>query len=182
MLSSVMAHCNTMCSGSEKSTSSDGEYGDNARGMLLGCRALATSQGGPVVLTPPSATSSAASPRAQKDVILPSAGNLKPSSKSKSPGPSNGTQSTATSQQSAGTGVTIKQVPGIGISIKQEQNSSVTEAEADDDGPDEFEEELDRVQANLNYFMDLAQEAHGSCSKALADLFPEPSKDKTSGK
>nr|CAB3463861.1 unnamed protein product [Digitaria exilis] len=182
MLSSVMAHCNTMCSGSEKSTSSDGEYGDNGRGMLPGCRALATSQGRPVVLTPPSATSSAASPRAQKDVILPSAGNLKPSSKSKSPGPSNGTQSTATSQQPAGTGVTIKQVPGIGISIKQEQNSSVTEAEADDDGPDEFEEELDRVQANLNYFMDLAQEAHGSCSKALADLFPEPSKDKTSGK
>lgn len=164
-------------------SSSYGEYSDNDMDVLsAGCRALATPQGGPVVLTPPSATNNVCSPRAQKDAILPSAGKLKPSSKSKSPDPSHGAQSTATSQQHAGTGITINQVPGIGISIKEEQNWSVTEAEADNDGLDEFEEKLDRVQAKLNYFMELAQEAHESCSKALADLSLVPSKNKTSSK
>lgn len=172
-----------MSAGSEKSAShegsSDDEYGDNDRGVLSGCRALAMPQGGPVDLTPPSATNSASNPKAQNDAILPSTGNLKPSSKSKSPDSSHGT---STSQQPAGTGVTInKQESGIGISIKQEQNWFVTETEADNDGPDEFLEKMDRLQAKLNYLMERVQEEHESCAKALG-FRHDPSKDESSGK
>ncbi|PUZ63949.1 hypothetical protein GQ55_3G106700 [Panicum hallii var. hallii] len=148
---------------SEKSTSyeeslSDDEYGDNSGGVQLsGCTASSTSQGGPVALAPPSATNSASSPEAQKDGNLPSAENLKPSSTSKSPDPSHNTQSASTSRRPAGTRVTGNQEPGTGISSMQEQGGSLVEAEADDDGPDEFLEKLDTLEAKLKHLIKRTQ-------------------------
>lgn len=153
---------------SDEESSSDDEYGDNGGGVQQsGCRALNLSQGGPVVLAPPSAKNSASSPKAQEDGIIPSAENLKLSSTSKPPGPGHGTQSAATSSQPAGTGVTVKQEPGIGISIKQEQEWPLTVAEADD-GPDEFLEKLDKLQAKLDYLVERTQVGQERRAEVLA--------------
>ena len=147
---------------SEKSTtyeqsSSDDEYGDSSGGVQLsGCAASSTSQGGPVALAPPSATNSASSPKAQKYGNLPSAEILKPSSTSKSPDPSHGTESATTSSQPYGIGVTGHQELGTEISGKQEQDWLV-KAEADDDGQDEFLEKLDAVEAKLSHLMKRTQ-------------------------
>ncbi|CAL5097054.1 unnamed protein product [Urochloa decumbens] len=133
---------------SDEDSTSDDEYGDNGRGVQKsGCSFSNMPQGGSAVLAPSSATNSASSPKAEEDGN-PSVDNLKPSSTSKSPDPSHGTQSAATC--SAGTGVTVRQEPGIEISIKQEQEWY----EAYDDGPDEFLVKLDTLEAKLSCLME----------------------------
>ncbi|OEL23916.1 hypothetical protein BAE44_0015065 [Dichanthelium oligosanthes] len=145
----------------ESETSDDDEYGDNEGGVQRSVLAsnMPQKSPGPVVL---------ASPKDQMDNILPSKENLKPSSTSKPADPGHGTQSAATSSQPVGTGVTIKQEPGIGVSIKQEQDLSLTEAEAAADGPDEFLEKLDALQAELNYTKERTRVEHDRCTAVLA--------------
>ncbi|CAN6340557.1 unnamed protein product [Urochloa humidicola] len=134
---------------SDEDSSSDDEYGDNVGGVQESECRVSNIQGDSGVLAPPSDTNSASSPKVQEDGN-PSEENLKPSSTSKSPDLSHGSQSAATSSQPAGTGVTVKQGPGIGIAIKQEQEWY----EADDDGPGEFLEKLDTLEAKLNCIME----------------------------
>ncbi|CAN6326638.1 unnamed protein product [Urochloa humidicola] len=134
---------------SGEDSSSDDEYGDNVGGVQESECRVSNIQGDSVVLAPPSDTNSASSPKAQEDGNSFDE-NLKPSSTSKSPDLSHGTESAATCSQPAGTEVTVKQEPGIGISKKQEQEWY----EADDDGPGKFLEKLDKLEAKLNCIME----------------------------